>query len=80
RYGGPPPRVADLAFDAASIARALAPSGDPAAALTAANGFEGSDGWLRLLPDGRVERGLAVFQIEAGGPAVIAPAPVASAA
>ncbi len=80
KYGGPPPAVADLAFDAASIARVLGGSGGfSIAALTQPAGFLGADGWLELLPDGQVRRGLAVFRIERGGPEMIEPAPQSAA-
>ena len=72
----PPPAVADLAFDAASIARVLGASGGfSIAALTQPAGFIGADGWLALLPDGQVRRGLAVFRVQRGGPEMIEPAP-----
>ncbi|MGA3401150.1 MAG: penicillin-binding protein activator [Acetobacteraceae bacterium] len=80
KYGGPPPAVADLAFDAASIARVLGASGAfSIAALTQPAGFLGADGWLALLPDGQVRRGLAVFRVERGGPQMIEPAPQSAA-
>jgi ABC-type branched-subunit amino acid transport system substrate-binding protein len=67
-YKEPPPPRADLASDAASIARVLAGAGKlNAAGLTQAAGFAGVDGWLGLLPDGQVRRGLAVFRVERGG-------------
>jgi branched-chain amino acid transport system substrate-binding protein len=60
----PPPR-ADLASDAAAIARVLAGQGRMnAAGLTQPVGFTGVDGWFVLLPDGQVRRGLAVFRVE----------------
>jgi hypothetical protein len=81
KYGGPPPGLADLAFDAAAIARVLVGHGYSVGALTQPNGFSGVDGWLVLEPDGEVRRGLAVFQIERGGGArVLAPAPESPAA
>lgn len=62
----PPPR-ADLASDAASIARVLASQGRMnGVGLTQPAGFSGVDGWLALLPDGQVRRGLAVFRVERG--------------
>lgn len=80
KYGAPPPAVADLAFDAASIARVVAASGGfSVSALTQPAGFIGSDGWLALLPDGQVRRGLALFQVERGGPQMIGPAPQSAA-
>ncbi len=75
RYGAPPPGVADLAYDAAALARVLAPAGDSASALTAPTGFAGIDGVLVLRPDGHVRRGLAVFAVSRGGPRLIAPPP-----
>jgi hypothetical protein len=75
RFGAPPPAPADLAFDAASIARVMAARGYSEAALTQRGGFAGVDGWLVLLPNGTVRRGLAVYRIERGGPAMIEPAP-----
>jgi branched-chain amino acid transport system substrate-binding protein len=80
KYGTPPPAVADLAFDAASIARVLGGGdGFSVAALTQPAGFIGADGWLALLPDGQVRRGLAVFRVERGGPQMIEPAPQSAA-
>jgi hypothetical protein len=76
KYGAPPPGLADLAFDAAAIARVLAGHGYSVGALTQPNGFSGVDGWLALEPDGEVRRGLAVFQIQRGGGVrMLAPAP-----
>jgi branched-chain amino acid transport system substrate-binding protein len=72
RYGASPPGPADLAFDAASIARVVTTG---VGTLTTPSGFTGADGWLALLPDGGVRRGLAVFQIGAGGAQIIQPAP-----
>lgn len=80
RYGAPPPGAADLAFDAATIARTLASQGYAPAVLVNPDGFSSSDGWLRLLPDGGVQRGLAVLQVEPGGPRIISPAPTSAAA
>jgi branched-chain amino acid transport system substrate-binding protein len=80
RYGAPPPGTADLAFDAASIARALAAQGYAPGALINPDGFSGADGWFRLLPDGQVQRGLAILQVEPGGPRLVSPAPTSAAA
>ncbi len=80
RYGAPPPGSADLAYDAALIARTLAPQGYAPGALVNPDGFSGADGWLRFLPDGRVQRGLGVFQVEPGGPRLISPAPASATA
>lgn len=76
KYGGAPSPLADLAFDAASIARVLGVGGGYSmGALTQAAGFIGVDGWLALTPDGQVRRALAVFAIERGGPQMVEPAP-----
>ena len=81
KYGGAPPGPADLAFDAAAIARVLAGSGGYAAGtLTQPAGFLGADGWLALQPDGQVRRGLAVFKVERGGPSMVEPAPQSAGA
>jgi ABC-type branched-subunit amino acid transport system substrate-binding protein len=68
-YKEPPPPRADLASDAASIARVLA-GRVSVSALTQPVGFAGVDGWFALLPDGQVRRGLAVFRVERNGRAV----------
>jgi len=76
KYGAPPPSLADFAYDAAAIARVLAPRGGYSVdALTRPQGFAGVEGVFRLLPDGQVRRSLAVFEIRHGEPAVIEPAP-----
>ena len=80
KYAAAPPGPADLAYDAASIARVLAPRDYARAALTNQAGFAGVDGWLRLLPDGRVQRGLAVFQVQADGARIISAAPTTASA
>jgi hypothetical protein len=67
RYKVQPSPTADLASDAASIARVL--SGGGGSGLTQPAGFAGVDGWLGLLPDGQVRRGLAVFQVQRNGSA-----------
>lgn len=80
RFGGAPPAIADLAYDAASVARILSGQGGfSVAALTRRAGFGGVDGWFILLPDGEVRRGLAVFRIERGGATMVEPAPASGA-
>ncbi len=78
-YGEAPPRLASLAYDATTLAVALAraPEADmfSAAALTQPSGFAGVDGIFRLRPDGLVERGLAVLALERDGISVIDAAP-----
>jgi branched-chain amino acid transport system substrate-binding protein len=81
KYGSPPPPLADLAFDAASIARVLGGrAGYSVGALTQPAGFVGVDGWFALLSDGQVRRALAVFAIERGGPQMVEPAPQSGSA
>ncbi len=76
KYGARPPAIADIAFDAAAYARALAGQGGfSIGSLTQRGGFAGVDGWFVLLPDGEVRRSLAVFRIERGGPTMVEPAP-----
>lgn len=77
KNGGPPPAIADLAFDAAAAARALSTGqgGFSFGALTQPAGFAGADGWFVLLPDGEVRRGLAVFRLDRGGASMMEPAP-----
>ena len=76
KYGTSPSPAADLAYDAASIARVLAGQGGySVAALSQPAGYVGMDGWIGLQPDGQVRRGLAVFRIERGGPTMMEPAP-----
>jgi hypothetical protein len=74
KYGTPPSPLSDLAFDAASIARVMG-GNYSVAALTQPAGFAGADGWLALLADGEVRRGLAVFRVERGGGQMVEPAP-----
>jgi branched-chain amino acid transport system substrate-binding protein len=75
-YGGPPSPLAAIAFDAGAIARVVTASGQiNQASLTNPSGFSGADGVLVLDPDGTVRRGLAVFQVGAGGAQIVQPAP-----
>ncbi len=77
KYGSGPSALADLAYDAASIARVLGGGGGgfSVGALTQSAGFIGVDGWIALLPDGQVRRALAVFAVDRGGPQMVEPAP-----
>jgi branched-chain amino acid transport system substrate-binding protein len=72
RYQTPPPAYADLAYDAARLARGAVQN---PMTLTRPQGFVGVDGPFVLLPDGRLRRGLAVFAIGPGGAQIIDPAP-----
>ncbi|APH60717.1 Leucine-, isoleucine-, valine-, (threonine-, and alanine-) binding protein [Granulibacter bethesdensis] len=76
KYGSAPLALQDLAYDAASIARVIASEGSVSAdSLTRPAGFAGVDGVLVLHPDGKVSRGLALYEIESGSPKMIEPAP-----
>ena len=77
KYGAAPPATADLAYDAASLARVLAVGqGLSVANLTSTGGFAGVDGVFVLGLDGHVRRGLAIFQVEPyGTPQMVQPSP-----
>lgn len=82
RYGAPPsdPRLSN-AYDAAGLARAATgPAGFDPALLVRPEGFAGADGVFTLLPDGRVRRGLAIFEVQPSGPRLVQPAPQSLAA
>lgn len=80
-YNRQPPRIASLAYDAVSLAIALArtPGADGRAISTAqlnnADGFAGVDGLFRFGPNGLNQRGLAVLEVTPGGTRVIESAP-----
>ena len=80
-YGGPPPRLATLAYDATAIAALFAPTQGSidVNALTSPQGFAGRDGVFRFLSDGVAERGLSVHQIGPSGATVISEAPTSFA-
>lgn len=78
-FGRRPVRLASLAYDTTALVGILARREDPApfsdAALTNPDGFAGYDGIFRFLPDGLVQRGLAVLEVQRRGSRVIDPAP-----
>jgi branched-chain amino acid transport system substrate-binding protein len=78
-YNQAPPRLATLGYDATALAAILArkPRGNAftAESLADPSGFAGVDGIFRFRPDGLVERGLAVLEIERGGAKIVSPAP-----
>jgi len=78
-FGGTPPRIASLGYDAVSLAVSLSqnPPGERYSytQLTRPSGFAGVDGLFRLLPDGTSERGLAILEVQQGGSRVIDAAP-----
>ncbi|HLI20323.1 MAG TPA: penicillin-binding protein activator [Stellaceae bacterium] len=78
-YHHKPPRLATLGYDAMALAAVLARAPQGAdfsdAAITNPNGFSGLDGIFRFRPDGLVQRGLAVLEVEHNGDTIIDPAP-----
>jgi branched-chain amino acid transport system substrate-binding protein len=84
KFNSDPARLATLAFDAVTLAAALARNGGPdpfnQAALTNISGFNGADGVFRFRADGTNERGLAVMEIADDAAKVISPAPRSFAA
>ncbi len=78
-YGYRPPRVASLGYDAMSLAATL--SSDlpgqrfSARAITDPNGFSGVDGIFRFLPNGTIQRGLAIIEATGSGFSVVRAAP-----
>ncbi len=80
-YGGVPPRISSIAYDAVSLAVSLSngPAGQrfTAANLTRQSGFAGVDGLFRLQQDGTAERGLAVLEVQRFGPRQVDRAPSA---
>jgi hypothetical protein len=78
-FGQQPPRLATLAYDATALAAVLAasPSYLPfdRSAIEDPKGFLGRDGIFRFGPDGVVQRGLAVLEVDRGGSRVISEPP-----
>jgi branched-chain amino acid transport system substrate-binding protein len=83
KFNSDPARLATLAYDAVTLAAALAQGGPNPynqAALTNISGFNGADGVFRFRADGTNDRGLAVMEIADDGAKVISPAPRSFAA
>ena len=82
-YGGTPPRIATLSYDATALAATLAQRGYQAgnapsfdrASITNPNGFAGLDGIFRFRGNGLAERGLAILEFQGGQIKVVDPAP-----
>lgn len=78
-FGEAPPRLASLSYDATLLAARLGQSTSRKRfdedLITDSNGYIGADGLFRLRPDGQIERGLAILEIQPGGIQVIEPAP-----
>ncbi len=79
KYHADPTRIATLAYDAVSLAAALAHTQGSQRysqnVLTNRSGFNGADGVFRFRPDGTNERGLSVLQINDGAAVPISQAP-----
>lgn len=69
-YGEMPHRLASLAYDSVSMAAMLArlhPENPfMVASMTQSRGFEGVDGFFRLLPNGDTQRTLSIYEIRGG--------------
>ncbi|EYD73995.1 ABC-type branched-chain amino acid transport system, periplasmic component [Rubellimicrobium mesophilum DSM 19309] len=78
-YNEAPHPLAALAYDGVAAIGALARSGNPQAlsraSLTQGQGFQGTAGIFRLLPDGTNQRGLAVATIRNNQVVILDPAP-----
>lgn len=78
-YSANPDQLGGLVYDAVTLAVALGKGPKGAdfsqSALTNPNGFSGASGLFRLLPDGNVDRGLAVLEVAPTGPIQRDPAP-----
>ena len=78
-YGAQPHPLAGLAYDGIAAIGALAATGRADAltrnALTQSQGFKGTSGIFRLLPDGTNQRGLAVATIRNNQVVILDPAP-----
>jgi ABC-type branched-subunit amino acid transport system substrate-binding protein len=76
-YGDTPSSLASLAYDAVQLG-AIVADGDPRTRIRRIEsplGFYGTDGYVRFGPDGRPDRGIAVFRVMDGQFRVIDPAP-----
>ncbi len=78
-YGTTPHPLAGLAYDGIAAIGALVATGNPEAltkaALTTPQGFQGTNGVFRLLPNGLNERGLAVATLQDSQVVILEPAP-----
>ncbi len=69
-FGGRAPILASLGYDAIALAAILARDGQrdfSQGAITKPTGFMGTDGLFRLSADGSIERGYAIFEVDASG-------------
>jgi ABC-type branched-subunit amino acid transport system substrate-binding protein len=78
-FGYRPARIATLGYDALSLVAILSSNPSPDrfsyANIADPNGFSGLDGIYRFLPDGTIQRGLAILQVTGGGFQTVRSAP-----
>jgi ABC-type branched-subunit amino acid transport system substrate-binding protein len=79
-FGEAPPKLASLAYDATLLAARLGQAPRrrdrfDARMIESRSGYFGADGLFRFRPDGTIERGLAILEIQPGGIKVVEPAP-----
>lgn len=79
-FGEAPPKLASLAYDATLLAARLGQSPRrrdrfDEAMIENRSGYFGADGLFRFGPDGTIERGLAILEIQPGGIQIVDPAP-----
>jgi branched-chain amino acid transport system substrate-binding protein len=73
-FGEAPPRLASFGYDAGALAATLASNERlDAAMIQRVQGWSGVNGLFRFLPDGSVERALAVMQLQGGGAKIVSP-------
>lgn len=77
-FGAPPMAIGAFGYDVAAIAAILGKAGGPfpftTGALTTPRGFGGVNGLFRLMPDGTVQRALAVMELRPEGAVLVGPA------
>lgn len=79
-FGEAPPKLASLAYDATLLAARLGQSPRrrdrfDERMIENRSGYFGADGLFRFRPDGTIERGLAILEIQPGGIQIVDPAP-----
>jgi len=79
-FGEAPPKLASLAYDATLLAARLGQGPRrrdrfDARMIENRGGYFGADGLFRFRPDGAIERGLAILEIQPGGIKLVDPAP-----
>lgn len=84
-FGETPPRLSSLAYDATLLAARLGQAPRrrdrfDERLIISRSGYFGADGLFRFTPEGTIERGLAILEIQPGGIRVVDPAPKSFAA